>query len=79
MRMSSFMETAVGPEAIAKVKAAVRSCPEPATIENIMTVGGFTDRNTVRAALLVLEERGEISRQDLISHGDLAEGEENKK
>jgi hypothetical protein len=44
-----------------------------------MTVGGFTDRNTVRAALLVLEERGEISRQDLISHGDLAEGEENKK
>jgi hypothetical protein len=76
---TTIMETTLGPETIAKVKAAVRSCPEPSTIENIMAVGGFTDRNTVRGALLVLEERGEISRQGLIPYGDLVDHEETKK
>ncbi|MGD0214191.1 MAG: hypothetical protein ABSB87_13245 [Terriglobales bacterium] len=55
--MSSFMAVAVGPDAVEKIRAIVRSHPDGITLEEIMGRYGFTNSNAVRAALRVLEEQ----------------------
>jgi len=60
----SFLETDVGPEVIAKIKAIVASHPEGIMVEQIREKYGFANANVIWAALNVLRERGEIDSID---------------
>jgi hypothetical protein len=64
--MTSFMETDIGPEALAKIKAIVKSHPEGIMPEQIREQYGFAHMNVIRAALRMLEERGEVQAIDPI-------------
>jgi len=61
--MSIFMETVVGEDAIAKISSIVRSYPEGIMVEQIKEWFGF-DTNVTRAALRILQERGEVQETD---------------
>ena len=64
--MNSLMEQSVGPEALAKIKAIVASHPEGIMPEQIKEQYGFANMDAIRAALHVLEDRGEVQAVDPI-------------
>lgn len=59
--METILEVTVGKDSIAKVQGIVRSYPKGISVEQIQERFGF-NTNTVRAALHILEERGEVKR-----------------
>ena len=67
--MTSIMAVAVGPDAIAKIRAIVRSYPDGITVEQIKEWYGFTNSNAIHAALRVLEEQGEVQAGPAIRYG----------
>jgi hypothetical protein len=60
LHMSEFMSVSVGQEATSKVLAVVRSHPEGVTVPKMMADHGFTNRDTILAAIEVLKEEGKI-------------------
>jgi hypothetical protein len=61
--MSEFMAVGVGDKVIAEIGAIVRSYPEGISVEKIVQNFGFTNRDTIRAALQVLTDREEVVRE----------------